>query len=156
MENPNPKNTKEFEEIGRRLREIREDGEWTQTAIAREISISAPMWQNYESGKHLVSGAVLQKLAIMGYDANWVLCGYGSIKMPKFTETASVGINAEILSDLIKQVEIIISTNDWFITPQDKADIITPLFVKYNQTQIIDIDEVRWATKLANKNKEKQ
>ena len=145
-------NQKKFADVGTRLREIREDLGWTQVEMAKEFGLSKLMIKNYESGNNLVSVGGMKVLSALGYDINWLLSESNSMKINTHQAT---GYNPEILSDLILQTETIIAENDWAITAQNKANIITRLFSAYNHTGEINSDELRWALGLANTNREK-
>jgi len=63
-----------------RLKQVRESipGR-TQKEMAKECSISVQMWQAYEAGKSVPGGNVLEALARMGFNVNWILTGVGVI-----------------------------------------------------------------------------
>lgn len=146
----NQTQAKEYQDVGARMKQVREREEWTQALMAKELEISLPMLQNYESGKNLVSSVVLQRLAKRGYDVNWILTESGTMKVDN---RLSAGYNNDLLSSLIANTEIILFENRWQIMPGDKAAIITKLFARYNQSGGIDAEELKWALSLANTNK---
>ncbi len=73
--------------ISDRLKKMREFLGKTQKEMAIEIGVSVTAWQNYENGIQCPGGKVLEALARLGFDINWLLIGTGSMKnMSKLTE----------------------------------------------------------------------
>ena len=63
-----------------RLKSMRTVLGMTQKEISKSLGIGFRTWQNYEDGIHDPSFKVLQALAGMGFNANWILTGEGDIK----------------------------------------------------------------------------
>lgn len=66
---------RENPEIGKRLRNKRESLGLNQSEVAKEIGISTGAYQNYEYGKEISSGRILQICAVLKCSPNWLL-GY--------------------------------------------------------------------------------
>lgn len=66
---------RENPEIGKRLRDKRESLGLNQNEVAKEIGISTGAYQNYEYGKEISSGRILQICAVLRCSPNWLL-GY--------------------------------------------------------------------------------
>jgi len=66
-------------DIADRMRTVRDELGLTQKDVSSRLEISHRTWQDYESGKNLPNGKVLKKLALMGFNANWILTGEGPI-----------------------------------------------------------------------------
>lgn len=64
-----------------RLKKARESLGYTQKDIATAINTNPQTWQVYESGKSVPGGKVLEGLARLGINVNWLLTGAGSIKL---------------------------------------------------------------------------
>lgn len=67
--------------LAERLKQIREHLKKTQKEIAGDVSVSVQMWQTYEAGKSVPGGNVLEALARMGFNVNWILTGDGPIRL---------------------------------------------------------------------------
>lgn len=63
--------------LAERLKQIRERLKKTQKEMAADVSVSVQMWQTYEAGKSVPGGNVLEALARMGFNVNWILTGEG-------------------------------------------------------------------------------
>ncbi len=74
--------------LAERLKQIRESFKKTQKEIAGDVSVSVQMWQAYEAGKSVPGGNVLEALARMGFNVNWILTGEGEMTIPvRLTES---------------------------------------------------------------------
>jgi transcriptional regulator with XRE-family HTH domain len=146
----NKNKAKEFQDVGKRLREIRDEEDLTQVEMASKLGISVPMLQNYEAGKNLVSASALVILAGMKVDINWLLAGD---VMTKFAVNKADVINPELLTDLIEQFETIVVSKKLVISPKDKALLINRLLPKYNLAEKVDKEELTWLAEFANTNK---
>lgn len=60
-----------------RLKQVREQLGFTQKEMAKAISTNPQTWQVYEAGKSVPGGNVLEALARMGFNVNWILTGEG-------------------------------------------------------------------------------
>lgn len=68
--------------IAERIKTVRESLSKTQKEMAELLGISISAMQIYEGGKSVPGGVVFEKLANLGYNANWLLTGKGSVKVP--------------------------------------------------------------------------
>lgn len=64
-----------------RLKRVRESLGYTQKEMAKAISTNPQTWQVYEAGKSVPGGNVLEALARMGFNVNWILTGNGPIRL---------------------------------------------------------------------------
>ena len=60
-------------EMGRRLKQARESLTITQKAMAKALGITTQAYQNYEYGKEISSGRIIQICAILECSPNWLL-----------------------------------------------------------------------------------
>lgn len=67
-------------ELSDRLKIARESTGKTQKEMAHAIDVSLTAVQSYESGRQVPGGRVLEALALMGFDTNWLLTGEGEMK----------------------------------------------------------------------------
>lgn len=65
--------------LGERLKQVRENLGYTQKEMAKAINTNPQTWQVYESGKSVPGGNVLEALARMGFNVNWLLTGEGEM-----------------------------------------------------------------------------
>lgn len=63
---------------GQRLRDIRDQMELSQKAMADRVGISPRGWQEIEKGTNPPSGDTLLKIAALGYSPTWILTGKGN------------------------------------------------------------------------------
>jgi transcriptional regulator with XRE-family HTH domain len=63
-----------------RLKIVRDSLGMTQKDVAKSLGISPRTWQDYEGGINLPGGKVLEQLARMGFNVNWILTGEGEIR----------------------------------------------------------------------------
>lgn len=64
-----------------RLKQVRDSRGFTQKEMAKAISTNPQTWQVYEAGKSVPGGNVLEALARMGFNVNWILTGVGPMKL---------------------------------------------------------------------------
>lgn len=67
--------------LGERLKQLRESINFSQTKIAKEIGTNPQTWRVYEGNKSVPGGNVLEALARMGFNVNWILTGDGPIRL---------------------------------------------------------------------------
>lgn len=70
--------------LAERLKIARNSLGATQNEIAINVSVSVQMWRAYESGKSVPGGNVLEALARLGFNVNWLLTGEGEMKYWEF------------------------------------------------------------------------
>lgn len=66
---------RENPEMGKRLRDKRESLGFSQSYVASKIGVTPGAYQNYEYGKEISSGRLIQICAILECSPNWLL-GY--------------------------------------------------------------------------------
>lgn len=64
-----------------RLKQARGSLQLSQKEMGKKVSVSLQMWQAYEAGKSVPGGNVLEALARLGFNVNWVLTGVGPEKL---------------------------------------------------------------------------
>lgn len=72
-----------------RLKYAREFLGMTQKEVAARCSVSVQMWQAYESGKSVPGGKVLEGLARLGINVNWLLTGEASVALANIFQPSS-------------------------------------------------------------------
>jgi len=70
-----------------RLKQIRQNIGKSQRDMATLISIAYKSWQGYESGDNVPGGNVLQSLAKLGFNINWILTGEGGMRTADIKNT---------------------------------------------------------------------
>jgi transcriptional regulator with XRE-family HTH domain len=65
-----------------RLKIAREFLRYSQKDMAKALDTNPQTWQIYESGKSVPGGKVLEALARIGFDVNWLLTGEGQMLRP--------------------------------------------------------------------------
>ncbi len=65
--------------IASRLKAVRESLELSQRDMAKKLEISLGGLQSYESGKSVPGGNVLESLARLGFNVDWLLTGKGEM-----------------------------------------------------------------------------
>lgn len=76
-------------QLNDRLKNIRETLGKSQKEMANDVGVSVTAWQNYESGGQCPGGKVLEALARLGFDINWLLIGQG--QMERATKLTEIG-----------------------------------------------------------------
>jgi len=82
--------------LKRRIKKVREILGKTQKEMASYLGISPRTWQNYEEGIHEPSWKVLDGLASLGIDANWLLTGIGEVRQGYWNNMGAPGIGERI------------------------------------------------------------
>lgn len=63
-----------------RLKQARETLRYTQKDLSKAVSVSVQMWRAYEAGSSVPGGNVLEALARLGFNVNWLLTGEGEMR----------------------------------------------------------------------------
>ena len=74
--------SKQNEEVGSRLRQIREHLDESQTVFAERFDLSRDDVANYERGLCDTPVKVLSELDRLGFNLSWVVNGEGEMLMP--------------------------------------------------------------------------
>lgn len=72
-----------------RLKKVRAEVGLSQRKMATAIGIATRTWQVYEEGGSVPGGNVIEALAKMGFNANWLLLGDGPIRRGEVTPAAA-------------------------------------------------------------------
>ncbi|OGU18147.1 MAG: hypothetical protein A2076_06030 [Geobacteraceae bacterium GWC2_53_11] len=89
--------------LGERLKTARESLGLSQKAIAESIDTNPQTWRIYEAGKSVPGGNVLEALARMGFNVNWLLTGEGPMRLSEGEKKRLLFEEAhDILRDKIK------------------------------------------------------
>ncbi len=130
-QNQKEKIVQPFQEVGSRLRELREYLKKTQAEMSADLGVSLPMLQCYEAGKHLISPVGIKALVGMGYNANWVLCDKGEMEIAnEQTTTASID-NKTALKTVVKTLWTEIEESDAFLSASSAAGIVALAYDEY-------------------------
>ena len=91
-----------------RLRVVRTYFQKTQKEFASLLGIKETELANFENGFVKPSDHVIQKIAAMGFDAKWLLCGENSQPDHVILDTADSKITAEMnrVHDLLSQLPV--------------------------------------------------
>ena len=76
-----------------RLKKIREKLGKTQKEMGALVSVHERAWQKYEKGANIPGGEVLQALADLGFNINWILTGKGDMHEHEGEKTVTYGTN---------------------------------------------------------------
>ena len=103
---------RENPEMGKRLRDKRESLGFSQSYVASKIGVTPGAYQNYEYGKEISSGRLIQICAILECSPNWLL-GYHDTGMRlapdslllKQLKDAFVKLNDEGQQEAVKRVK---------------------------------------------------
>lgn len=66
-----------MDKLAQRLQLVRSHFGYTQAQMAEKIKVKYRSWQDYERGKNIPGGKVLEGIALLGINTNWVLTGHG-------------------------------------------------------------------------------
>lgn len=69
-------------ELTIRLKEIRDSFEYSQRNMSKSVGVSVGTWQAYEAGTSIPGGKVLEAIAKLGFNVNWLLTGEGPMYFP--------------------------------------------------------------------------
>lgn len=68
-------------DLPERIKTVRESLGLSQKDMAKAINASLPSIQNYEAGKSVPGGDVIKSLVKLGFNANWLLTGEGTMRL---------------------------------------------------------------------------
>lgn len=105
-----------------RLKKIRESLGLSQREMAEAVDSSFTSWQGYEAGRNTPGGKVLESLANMGFNINWLLTGIGEmhggiIWSPSIDSQWCVNERFPLIrgSMSIKEFASILGAEQWYI-----------------------------------------
>ncbi|CAG1771699.1 helix-turn-helix transcriptional regulator [Geobacter sp.] len=136
----------EFQGVADRLLQIRNDvfvratnreiglkdglgNKLTQAEMANLANCKAPTWAEYESAKALPAPKVIQALIELGYDANWILCGKGQMRLADGDWT----LNKIALNTVIQAVMTEIEKTGAKLSPVGISGIIGVAYDSYRK-----------------------
>lgn len=99
--------------VQERLKAVREAHKNTQKEIAVLLGISPRTWQDYEGGINVPGWKVLEGLAKLGFNANWILTGEGSMSKSGGREILSTQVNLNEISSKIRKIRGDISIKEF-------------------------------------------
>lgn len=82
--------------LAERIKIVRESLGMSQTAIAKAADSSLPSWQGYEAGKNVPGGKVLEALAHLGFNVNWILTGEGQMRFSGGVQSINGSSNIQV------------------------------------------------------------
>jgi transcriptional regulator with XRE-family HTH domain len=88
--------------LAERLKQVRESLGYTQKEMAKAVSVILQTWQVYEAGKSVPGGNVLESLARLGFNVNWILTGEGEMKRGDSNQILS--LDEDLLASIIISV----------------------------------------------------
>lgn len=106
-------------ELAKRLKMVRESLGYSQKEMAKAINVYPQTWRIYESGKSVPGGNVLETMARLGFNVNWILTGEGEMRRGEEGQSPSkpLALNEELLNS------IIISVVEFTHKTGDKEDV---------------------------------
>lgn len=134
-----------------RLRMIREDRGVTQKEISLLIKVSSRTWQNYEEGSSRPGMDICEKIVRLGYSANWLLTGEGSMHSDMACDALAAGFfNRDLMVELIGCVERALTELKVELAPEAKAALIVRLYDIYAEEKgaKVDVTEIKRHLKL--------
>ncbi|MFH1857318.1 MAG: helix-turn-helix transcriptional regulator [Candidatus Omnitrophota bacterium] len=108
--------------LAERLREARNFLKISQPEMAKRLGISKPAWQGYELGKNEPGSSVIWGMIRLGFDANWLLTGEGSMTGDE------VKYDEDLLQAVIEISESYWAKEEKKVSPSEKASIITNVY----------------------------
>jgi transcriptional regulator with XRE-family HTH domain len=123
-------------EITDRLKAIRSFLGKTQKDMAAALGVSLGSLQAYESGSSYPGGRVLEELARLGVNSNWVLLEEGDMMRGKDLPPGGQGaIDREIMETTIRIIEEVFEEHDLELPPAKKAKLIMLLHDMFVQDE---------------------
>jgi transcriptional regulator with XRE-family HTH domain len=114
-------------EIADRLKSIRSFLGKTQKEMAATLGVSLGSWQAYEAGSSYPGGRVLEELARLGVNSNWVLLEEGEMMRGQETIDSGLPVDKQVLWEVIVRVERIFARLSKPWPPEKKAELIVLL-----------------------------
>jgi hypothetical protein len=107
---PNLDGKRESKDIRTRIRAIRGALKETQYGMGPLLCISQYSWQKYETKGHIPGGRVLAGLVELGFNANWLLTGNGTMMIEESnasTQSKSIEALIEEANQLEQQLVVL-------------------------------------------------
>jgi len=95
---------RKYEDIGKRLQELR-NKKISQENLAKQLNISLPSYQRYESGERAPHPHVVTKIAKMfNTTTDWILTGELNIEKSRITERAKAALYLEEIVEKLEEI----------------------------------------------------
>jgi len=99
-----------MENMKERLKKIREDLGKTQKEMSKFLGLGEITWQNYERGISKPKLAVMERLAVLGYNIAWVATGDGDMHIPGVRESSTTpNFGKDIAVDKVKIFNLLLN-----------------------------------------------
>lgn len=122
--------------LAERLKIIRGETGKSQRDMAKALGIATRTWQIYEEGGSVPGGNVLEGLARLGFNTNWVLLEEGDMMRGKDLPPGGQGaIDREIMETTIRIIEEVFEEHDLELPPAKKAKLIMLLHDMFVQDE---------------------
>ena len=131
-----------------RLKIVRNSLGMSQSAIAQAAGSSLPSWQGYEAGKNIPGGKVLEALACMKIDVNWLLTGEGSMTTSAVGGDASGNIDWDALESAFVETERLLSRLNEKNTPIKEKIAIVKFYYNHKKGNLSDSDLFEFVEKI--------
>jgi hypothetical protein len=97
------------------------------------IHVSYKGWQGYESGDNVPGGKVLQSLAGLGFNINWLLTGEGPMRagegmLAEPASTSAPFANVDLITEIVEAVETLFQEHGLSLPPKKKGEHIGLLY----------------------------
>ena len=120
-------------DVRERLRAIRTHLGETQKSMSTRFGLGEATWQSYELGGRLPKPEALSKLVALGFDANWILTGQGSMlrqgrAQAAGAETAATWLDEGLLGRVIQGLEESMAKFTLELSPEKKAHALVTLY----------------------------
>ena len=119
--------------VAARLQEVRASLGKNKTEMSALVGINRRAWEGYEAGRNFPGGEVFQRLAVLGFDTNWLLTGEGAMKRTdapaQAAPAAASDIDEPLLKDIVSAVEIHLDERRITLSPDKKSLLISELYM---------------------------
>lgn len=119
--------------LAERLRAARESLGYTQREMAKAINTNVQTWQVYEAGSSVPGGKVLEALARLGFNVNWLLTGKGMMKQDDDGLYERIRLVVEAYNEFLVD-------RDWMPPPHLIAKQVTDIFRMASEKE----EELKW------------
>lgn len=117
--------------LGERIKSLR--GETSVTEFSRRFGIHRNTLPRYESGIRIPDADfIVNVCTTFQVHTDWLLTGNGP---KKIGEELSAKINQSILSDAITALEFALTTKNRVMTPDEKAEIISEIYLHISEDE---------------------
>lgn len=122
--------------LGGRLKAIRNEVGEDQKTMSRRFGLGETTWQRLELESRAPKGDVLAQLVEMGFSADWLLTGVGSMRRDATSETAGASdqqqaaapIDIAILEEATEVIEVLLAEFQRVMDANTKAKVIARIY----------------------------